>query len=165
MNLIPLVDENRLVTLINDESTTRLAWGDRAACRDLPDGLEAYYPDDGEVPALAAIVCCLRCPVSEECLAAAMIHEERDGYRNGWWGGLGPEERDDIAHRLRATNPLAETTVPSTDTHTPTDGEGTNQPADHARYLRSLDHTIPFIAGELGCTERTVYRYLAKPAT
>ena len=164
MNLIPLVDEDQLATLINDESTTELGWGDRAACRGLPDGLDAYFPDEGEAPSLVAISRCFKCPVSLECLATAMIHEQHDGYRNGWWGGLGPSERDGIAHRLKVTIPSGEATMPPAEAAAAPAEDSMSQPADRARYLRSLDHTIPVIARELGCTERTVYRYLARSA-
>ena len=37
------------------------------------------------------------------------------------------------------------------------------RPADLARLLRAQNLTIPSIAAKLGCTERTVYRYLANP--
>jgi hypothetical protein len=151
MNPIPLVvDESRLVTLVTDPATTERRWDQRAACADLPGGIDTYFPDDGDLPPVDALARCLTCPVATECLATALVHESQSGYRHGWWGCTGPDERDQIARRLGiATTPVE------------LDIRG---PADLARYLRAQNHTIPSIAAELGCTERTVYRYLAKTA-
>lgn len=150
MTLVPLADESRLVTLLNDPRTTTRRWHDRAACADLPLAGDSYFPEDGELPPVDALARCLICPVATECLATALIHESQSGYRHGWWGGAGPDERERVARRLGiATTPIE------------LDIRG---PADLARALRAQNRTIPSIAAELGCTERTVYRYLASTA-
>ena len=150
MNPIPLVDESRLIDLINIPSTLQRPWDEHAACADLRSGFDTYFPEDGAVPSLAALARCLGCQVAHECLATALIYEATDGYRNGWWGGFGPDEREDVAQRLGIAVGVG--------------AVASDQPADFARQLRASNYTIPAIAAELGCTERTVYRYLAKYA-
>lgn len=147
MTPIPFIDELRLIDLIKSASTLSRRWDEHAACAGAVGGFDTYFPEDGS-PSVEALARCLACPVSHECLATAFIYEATDGYRHGWWGGFGPEERDELALRLGVTAgpPAAE---PS-------------EPADLARRLRARNYTIPAIAAELGCTERTVYRYLAK---
>jgi hypothetical protein len=150
MNPIPPVDEVRLAALVNDLNTTSRRWDERAACVDLPSGPDAYFPDDGQLPSAAALAVCHSCPVVTECLAAALIHESRSGDRFGWWGGTGPDEREQLAQRHGIQTTPVELDIRS--------------PGDLARYLRSQDLPIPSIAAKLGCTERTVYRYLAASA-
>jgi hypothetical protein len=150
MNAIPLVDESRLMTLINDPAITHRRWADRAACADIPVADDPYFPDDGELPTIDALARCITCPVAHECLASAMVHEADEGLRFGWWGGCGPEERELLGERIDLPTEAVEIDP--------------RPPADLARLLRAQDRTIPSIAAELGCTERTVYRYLASPA-
>ena len=150
MTAIPLVDESRLVALVNDFTTTSRRWDERAACADLPSGVDAYFPDDGELLPANALALCRSCPVATECLATALIHESRSGYRFGWWGGVGPDEREELARHLGIETVPVELDI--------------RGPADLARLLRSQNLTIPSIAAKLGCTERTVYRYLANSA-
>jgi hypothetical protein len=148
MNPIPLVDESFLVALVSEFTNHR--WDERAACADLPSGTDTYFPDRGEQPSADALALCTACPVVTECLATALIHESQAGYRFGWWGGIGPDEREQLARRLGIQTVPVELDI--------------RGPADLARYLRSQNLTIPSIAAKLGCTERTVYRYLADPA-
>jgi hypothetical protein len=151
MNPIPLVvDESRLVNLVTDPGTMVRRWAQRAGCADPPGRIDNYFPDDGGLPPVDALARCLTCPVATECLATALIHESQSGYRDGWWGGTGPDERDQIARRLGIATTPVELEI--------------RGPADLARHLRAQNHTIPSIAAELGCTERTVYRYLAQTA-
>lgn len=147
MNPIPLLDESRLVDLINTPSVLQRRWDERAACAEMPGGFETYFPEDG-APSVAALARCLGCAVAHECLATALIYEATDNYRFGWWGGFGPDEREHVAQRLGIS--VGERIVVP------------DEPADLARHLRASNYTIPAIAAELGCTERTVYRYLAK---
>lgn len=149
MTPIPLADEGRLQDLMNDPATRARRWQSRANCTDLPTGDHPYFPDDGETPPVEAVVCCSACSVANECLATALLHEAEDGYRFGWWGGYSPDERTRIAHQLGVE------TRPDLDL---------DHPAELARELRDRNLTIPSIAVELGCTERTVYRYLARSA-
>jgi hypothetical protein len=150
MYAIPAVEESRLVGLVTDATTTSRPWAQCAACGDIPSGIDAYFPEDGELPPAGALALCSSCPVATECLATALIHESRCAERDGWWGGLSPEAREDIAGRLGMQ---------------PASAEPDSQcPADIARRLRSENRTIPSIAAELGCTERTVYRYLGRTA-
>lgn len=150
MNLIPVIDEYRLVTLINDCDLGKRRWDDRAPCADVPAIGDPYFPDDGELPPVEALARCTSCPVAHECLATALVHEAEEGLRFGWWGGRGPEERELLADRIGLPTQPVEITI--------------RRPADLARLLRAENRTVPSIAAELGCTERTVYRYLAHTA-
>lgn len=144
---IPLVGESRLIELINTPSTLQRRWDERAACAKPLSGFETYFPEDG-APSITALARCMGCSVALECLATALIYEATDGYRHGWWGGVGPDEREDVAQRLGIAVRVRAVV--------------SEEPADLARHLRASNYTIPAIAAELGCTERTVYRYLAK---
>lgn len=148
MTTIPFADEACLVALVRDPTTTTQQWADRAACINPPASGDSYFPDEDQVPSAAALACCAACPVAQQCLATALIHEESDGYRAGWWGGLGPSDRDLLWAEIGAeVRPLVEIDL--------------RGPAAVARHLRAQRRTIPAIAAELGCTERSVYRYLA----
>jgi hypothetical protein len=151
VNAIPFVDEVSLVALVQNPATTVHAWTDRAACVECDVDPEAYFPEDTEPPPADALACCAACPVSQQCLASALVHESLDGYRFGWWGGFGPAERDALWRRLDVA-PLQPANVSLWTT------------AEIARYMRDEDYTVPAIAAELGCTERSVYRYLAASA-
>lgn len=150
MTLISLLDESRLVTLINDRSATTRRWDNSAECADLRLAGEPYFPEDGEVPPEEALARCTTCTVAHECLATALVHESREGLRFGWWGGYSPDERELLAKRIGLATQQGEIDL--------------RRPAELARILRAQNHTIPSIAAELGCTERTVYRYLASTA-
>lgn len=150
MNPIPRADEIRVAALVSNPTATSGRWTDQAACADISSGVDTYFPENGELPPADALNLCWSCPVAAECLATALVHESQDGYRFGWWGGVGPDERAQIALRLGLQTVPVELDV--------------REPADLARYLRSHDHTITSIAALLGCAERTVYRYLADPA-
>lgn len=149
--LLPVVidDPARLTTLVDNPISTRQLWAGRAACRDLAG--EAYFPDDGDLPSLDALAVCAGCPVAAECLATALVHEANDGFRNGWWGGYAPDERAVIADALGIVD--APDVEPDLST-----------PSAIARHLRGAGRTVRAIADELGCTKRTVYRYLADAA-
>lgn len=149
MNPFPCVDESRLVDLIIDPTTTTQRWAERATCNRPCSDTDEYFPDDGQ-PGVQALALCSRCPVATECLATALIHESQNGERFGWWGGTSPDTREQIASRLGIRTVRVELDV--------------RGPADIARHLRSQNRTIPSIAAVLGCTERTVYRYLANSA-
>jgi len=151
MTTIPSVDETYLVALIQDPITTTHMWTDGGACIDLQSDSDPYFPDDDQVPPAEALACCARCPVAHQCLATALIHEAIDGFRFGWWGGLGPSERRLLWKALDLPAP-------------PPANVDVRTPAGVARHLRSQRRTVPEIAAELGCTERTVYRYLAATA-
>lgn len=151
MTTIPFVDETCLVALVQDPTTTAHRWADRAACINSPASGDPYFPDDDQMPSAEALACCAGCAVAQHCLATALVHEARDGYRSGWWGGLGPSDRD-----LLWANIGAEVLPP-----VEIDLRG---PAAVARHLRAQRRTVPAIAAELGCTERSVYRYLAATA-
>jgi hypothetical protein len=92
----------------------------------------------------------MTCAVAHECLATALIHESEEGLRFGWWGGCSPDLREVLAERIGLVTTQVEIDL--------------RRPADLARILRAQKRTVPSIAAELGCTERTVYRYLASTA-
>jgi hypothetical protein len=153
MTPIPLFDDSRLVELIDDPRTTTLRWQDRAACVGLRLSGDSYFPEDDEMPSVEALAACPTCSVAHECLATALIHESQEGQeglRFGWWGGCSPVEREMLARRINLTTTPVEIDL--------------RRQADLARILRAQNRTVPSIAAELGCTKRTVYRYLASTA-
>jgi len=149
MSVARRVDEDHVVALLHRPDTTTHAWAEAAACVGMKG--DPYFPADGDEPTAAALRVCDGCPVASNCLASALLYEAADGLRYGWWGGLSPEEREQLwarlGHRLVKSPELS-----------------LSDPASIARQLRSERWTVKAIAGELGCTERTVYRYLAAPA-
>lgn len=149
MDAPPCLDEPRLVGLVRNPATTGQAWAAEAACHDL--ATDAFYPEDDLPPPVDLLEHCATCPVALECLATALIHESVDEYRAGWWGGMGPGERELLWADLDFSTPP------------PVDLE-LRDPVTIARYLRRQQRTIPSIAVELGCSERTVYRYLTADA-
>lgn len=69
-------------------------WRDRAACLGADD--EVFFPDRGDTAgADAALRICATCPVTTECLAAALTEEGNlaGQYRHGIRGGTTPEQR------------------------------------------------------------------------
>jgi hypothetical protein len=112
----------------------------RAACHGSdPD---TFHPDDGQ-PAELVVARCTRCAARLACLALALRAEDPDA-RSGWYGGLGPADRDGAAAVL---------------------GLGTSESsasdrAVRAAQLRSVGWTVEDIATELGCSGRTVQRDL-----
>ena len=112
---------------------------DAAACAGLP--VETYHPEVGD-PSPAALARCDRCPPRLACLALALCAEPADA-RHGWYGGLGPVDRDALAARLGLTAPP----------------RAADRSAVAAR-LRAAGRTLDEIAAELGCCRRTVQRYL-----
>jgi hypothetical protein len=150
MPTIPFIDEDHLVDLVADGTVTRQQWARWALCSDQPKS--TYFPDGDSTPPAHATTRCAACPVQIECLATALIHESADGYRSGWWAGTSPDEREQLANGLNLPNAEVESVIDLTD------------PPSAARCLREAGKTIPVIAAELGCTERSVYRYLAANA-
>jgi hypothetical protein len=142
--------EDDLVPVVKDPATARQEWADQAACLDL-SGLP-YFPEDGEAPPTEALECCARCPVAQQCVACALQYEASDGYRYGWWGGCSPSERERIWTRIAPAVDGGLPDLPLSDR------------ATIARALRTRRWTIAAIALEIGCTERSVYRYLSGPA-
>ncbi len=117
----------------------------RAACSGM--GPDAYHPDQGR-PADLALARCAGCQARLACLALALRSEDPEA-RSGWYGGLGPADRDALAASLDLDEPAA---VLETDS------------ATRAAQLRAAGWTISEIAVELGCSRRTVQRYLRKAA-
>lgn len=149
MNRMIPIDDSELVALVYDPGTIRRSWANEATCLTLDH--ELFFPDEGEIPPPLALICCAACPVALHCLATALFHEIEDGDRYGWWGGMGPEERQALWGQLGE----------------PPDPEQTPEqenPIGRVLRLRAQRHTIPTIAAELGCSERTVYRILAAHA-
>lgn len=133
--------------LVADSHTRRHHWGDDALCL----GFTAdYVPDEDETPPAEALSLCAACPVATHCLASALAAERTEPYRNGWWGGCSPDEREAIAADLGLV-----TVVDTIDEASP---------AALARRLRADNHSVAEIAAALGCNKRSVYRYLAKTA-
>ncbi|WP_406451733.1 WhiB family transcriptional regulator [Streptomyces sp. NBC_00876] len=113
----------------------------RAACTDVDVSL--YHPEDGERPADGLLAVCVGCEGRLECLALALRAEDPE-VRHGWYGGLGPADRDRIAAVVR----LDAVATPLSDK------------AFAAIRLGQNGWRINDIAQELGCSRRTVQRYL-----
>lgn len=127
--------EQELIGLIFQSGDPHVA---DAACRGVhPD---TYHPEVGE-PDPVALRRCAGCPSRLSCLALALRAEDPE-IRSGWYGGLGPTERDGLARRLRLT-----ATRPTADQ------------ANQARRLRAAGLTVDQVAERLGCSRRTVQRY------
>lgn len=150
MHVLSASYEANLVELLQSPAVTHQAWAPRAACQGMPT--EMFFGDQDDPPPAQAMAACRACPVASECLATALLHESVDELRSGWWGGLGPEDRDVLWARIEAPVTPAAADLDMRD------------PAALARHLRSQSRTIPSIAAELGCSKRTVYRYLAASA-
>ena len=110
-------------------------------------GPDVYHPDEGS-PTELALARCLNCYARLACLGLALRAEDPE-IRCGWYGGLGPADRDALAASLGVGEPLA---AAVTDT------------AVRAARLRAAGWTIGSIANELRCSRRTVQRYLRKAA-
>ncbi len=119
----------------------QLRW---AACHGMdPD---AFHPDEGR-PDHPVVARCTGCRARLACLALALRAEEPD-MRWGWYGGLSPDDRDGIASALGLETP--EQPIP-------------DRPVQAAR-LKANGWTVEAIATELGCSRRTVQRYLRTAA-
>lgn len=67
----------------------RPAWHAEAACRG--KGTDLFFPNAGQ-PATHAKAICATCPVTEECLEAALV----DPLTVGVWAGKSPAERAQV---------------------------------------------------------------------
>ena len=145
---LPL-DDATLLDLVRDPRTPKQRWAINAACVGLD--VDPYFVEDGE-PDAAALALCATCPVAGHCLATALAHEEVEGFRFGWWGGVSPEGRERIGTRLGLG--FADLSLDLEDLPL----------QQRIRRLRADNHTVPQIAAHCGCTERTVYRHLSASA-
>jgi AraC-like DNA-binding protein len=107
---------------------------------------EAFHPEEGQ-PDDSVVIRCTGCIARLACLAFALRAEEPD-MRCGWYGGLGPDDRDGVASVLGLKSP--EPPVPDR--------------AVQAARLQANGWTVEAIATELGCSRRTVQRYLRTAA-
>jgi AraC-like DNA-binding protein len=113
---------------------------DLAACVGVdPD---VYHPDKGR-PNDLALFRCTGCPARLACLALALRAEDPE-VREGWYGGLSPADRDGVAAVLQLE--LTEPRPPDR--------------AVEAARLSVAGWTVNQIARQLGCSRRTVQRYL-----
>lgn len=113
---------------------------DHASCAGA--NTDAYHPEEGP-PDELTLFRCQGCPVRLACLALALRAEDSGG-RAGWYGGLGPADRDDIAAVLRLS----------------VDQPATPDRALEAARLRAEGWTVSEIAAQLACSRRTVHRYI-----
>ncbi|MFF3722039.1 WhiB family transcriptional regulator [Streptomyces erythrochromogenes] len=132
--------ERVLLALIESPDPSDFA---RAECRDAD--VDLYHPSDRQKPDADVLASCCRCAVRLQCLALALRAEDPET-RSGWYGGFGPEDRDAIASSLSST------------------GGGQPPPSpEHvirARRLVGDGWRINEVADLLGCSRRTVQRYL-----
>ncbi|MEU4673953.1 WhiB family transcriptional regulator [Amycolatopsis sp. NPDC023774] len=70
-------------------------WQERALCAQTDP--EAFFPEKGGSTREAKRIC-LGCEVKDECLEAALAHDERFGI----WGGLSERERRKLKNRAKA---------------------------------------------------------------
>ncbi|MEU9050422.1 WhiB family transcriptional regulator [Streptomyces sp. NPDC048384] len=113
----------------------------RAACKDVD--VSHYHPADGERSAEGPLAVCVGCGGRLDCLALALRAEDAEA-RHGWYGGFGPADRDRIAAMLRL--PKGATSLPDR--------------ALAAIRLGRDGWLVNDIAQALGCSRRTVQRYL-----
>lgn len=113
-----------------------------AACRGL--GPAAYHPKVGR-PRDEDLALCVACNARIACTAMA-LRAEAPETRVGWYGGLDPRDRGRLAVRLELIE--SDPVVP----------EG----AAEAMRLHLVGWTVNDIASELGCSRRTVQRYLRR---
>lgn len=115
-----------------------MTWQEQALCRQVDP--ELFFPDKGEwISSLIARKICASCPVIQRCHAAAVRNGEY-----GVWGGTTEKQRQASGARPAAP-PSRRRRI----------GEVIN-------VLHSRDLSVPDIAEQAGCTERTVYRHLAR---
>jgi WhiB family transcriptional regulator, redox-sensing transcriptional regulator len=62
-------------------------WEQAAACKDMPS--ELFYPRHYNADLSKAEAACRRCPVRQQCFAAAVETREEHGF----WGGTTPRQR------------------------------------------------------------------------
>lgn len=74
----------------------RPSWHDQAACRGVDT--EQFFPDVGDVPATARLVCG-RCPVAAECLSYALS----DPALSGVWAGTSARQRKRLRQSALST--------------------------------------------------------------
>jgi WhiB family redox-sensing transcriptional regulator len=72
-----------------------MSWQQWARCRETDPAL--FFPEDGRQAEPARRIC-RRCPVTRECLDAAMSGDERHGV----WGGTSPNQRTILRNQLAA---------------------------------------------------------------
>jgi hypothetical protein len=139
-----LFDEAELRSLIRDPSSSLIfSKLQHAACRGMDP--ELYHPEQGR-PADLILARCFGCRARLACLALAFRAEDPEA-RCGWYGGLGPGDRDALAASAGGPGPSA---APASDAEA------------RAVRLRAAGWTIGSIAAELRCSRRTVQRYLRK---
>lgn len=111
-------------------------WAERARCAG--DDTDAWHSDDPGLQRYARQVCS-ECPVSVDCLTAAINRKERHGI----WGGFNTIERAHIANGTQKASRMEKRAA---------------QVDNWFRQGRSAD----WIAHELGVARDTVYRIRAR---
>jgi Transcription factor WhiB/Helix-turn-helix domain of resolvase len=123
---------HQLLRLIANPASINVS---QAACIGIdPD---VYHPD-GDLDDISKARCAA-CPARTPCLALAFAAEDPTA-RAGWYGGYGPQHRDEIAAMLDIND----------------------SPARKAHRLRAAGLTVNQIAAQLSCSRRTVQRYLSE---
>lgn len=89
---MPLGD---LSAVYRTEDPTEVAWQLDAACRGAGVDPEVFFPEGRGKTYRPARTVCLDCPVADECLEYALVHDERFGV----WGGLSEQERRRLVTR------------------------------------------------------------------
>ncbi|MEV7046592.1 helix-turn-helix domain-containing protein [Amycolatopsis sp. NPDC051061] len=140
----PISHHHELRALVSGSDLKVIGLLRGAACQGMDP--ETFHPV-GDKPDSLTIAQCTGCVARLACLALALRAEDADA-RSGWYGGVGPADPDDLATALGL---LA----------------GEVQPPDNvvrAARLRAEGWVVADIATELGCSRRTVQRYLSSVA-
>jgi DNA-binding CsgD family transcriptional regulator len=135
-------DCQRLVAIIDAPWQSRIV---HAECEGLPNSW--FAPEDGVPPHPAVFDACGSCAESLKCLAF-QLRNECEGERPWvWYGGCGPDERSEIAVRIRrVVHPLS----------------AAQERRQIVARLAALGRTQHEIADELGVDRKTVQRDLAQ---
>ena len=91
---------SRLHNLIGslEERAVDLAFAEKGACVDHPEGNTLFFPESGESPDAAKAICAT-CPVEDRCLEYALKWREDFGV----WGGKSQTERRRIRKQAKRT--------------------------------------------------------------
>jgi AraC-like DNA-binding protein len=114
---------------------------------------DEYHPEVG-CPSETALSRCDGCPASRACVALALRAEDPDN-RVGWYGGLGPGERSTLVRRMGVEVAFVRGAEENPDL---------GDRAARAHELWNSGWVINEIATELGCSRRTIQRYLKRVA-
>ena len=121
-------------------------WSGDAACKGM--GPARFYIERGAEVDQEVVFTCLMCPVREECLDYALVHE-----RDGYWGGTSSQTRKRLRRqrRINLKTPKA------------FEVQGCGTAAGYTRHLRNGEEAC--VACKAGHSERVAAYKAAAPAS